>query len=71
MAAEGVSAQMVQVDVLLLEYDADIAEEDRVSDVRLLSDDSLVDAGPFTVEARLLRNTKSAHHLSVVLERIE
>lgn len=71
IAFETISLQMEQRDLLLLLPGADIDEGDRVSDIRLYSDDTLVDAGPFTVEARLTRNARAARHISVQLERIE
>ena len=71
VASEGMSLQMQQVDMLLLERATDIIEEDRISDIALYVGDVVVDTGPFTVESVLGRNSASAHHISVRLERIE
>lgn len=71
IASEGISLQMQQVDLLLFLPDADVTEEDRISDIATLVGDVVVDAGPFTVESRFGRNSGSAHHISVRLERIE
>ena len=71
IASEGLSAEMAQRDLLLLLSDTDIQEEDRVSDIAYLVGDSVLDAGPFTVEARLDRHNGALHHISVNLERIE
>lgn len=49
----------------------DVAVDDRVTDVVWKVDGSGVDAGPFTIESLLRRNTGSAHHYSLQLERVK
>lgn len=49
----------------------DVAVDDRVTDVVWGVDGSSVDAGPFAIESLLRRNTGSAHHYSLQLERVK
>lgn len=71
VAQESIGFMMLQVDTLLVNDDADIIESDRVVDITLRSDSSLVDAGPFTIESVLGRNYTKPHHISLMLERVE
>jgi len=59
------------VDLLLVNNGEDVIEEDEITNIILKSDSSVVDAGPFTIEALLNRNTSGPHHISLQLERIE
>jgi hypothetical protein len=56
---------------LLCDQDEDVLEEDRIASVTLKATGASVDAGPFSVEERLLRNSTGPHHLSFKLERVE
>ena len=47
-----------------------VAVDDRVVDVVWKADGSTVNAGPFTIESLLRRNTRSAHHYSLQLEKV-
>lgn len=58
-------------DMLLVNEGEDVIEEDRIINIIRKSDSSTVDAGPFTIEALLKRNTSSPHHISLQLERVE
>jgi len=72
IAEEGQGFMMKLVDSLLVEDDADVLEDDRVTDIVWNADpSSVVDLGPFTIEQRLGRNSTKAHHISLRLERIE
>lgn len=71
IAQEGLGLMMMQRQMLLMDTGENIQEEDRVIDVILRADSSVVDAGPFSIESLLQRNTSGGHHLSAVLERIE
>lgn len=71
LANEGLSFAILEEPIILLNNDADIIEEDRITNVRWKSDATLIDAGPFRVDAVLDRNTGSAHHISLELDRVE
>lgn len=71
IAAEGVGFMMLEQHILLCNTGEDVLEEDRITDVTLKSDSSVVDAGPFTVEAKLNRSGAAPHHMSFRLERVE
>lgn len=71
IAVESVSLQMMEEPILLFDDGVDVVEEDRITNVVLKADSSVVEAGPLTVEAVLKRNTGSAHHIRVNLERVE
>jgi len=71
IASEGIGFMMLQSDMLLCNAGEDVAEDDRVVDIRMKIDDSVVDAGPFAVEALLKRSSTVVHHMSIRLERIE
>lgn len=64
---------MKQRDMLLIDSagSALAVEEYRVKNIRYAAGSALVDAGPFSIEAVLGRNTTKAHHISLNLERIE
>jgi head-tail adaptor len=70
IANEAVGFLMLEEHRLLCNAGEDVTEEDRIADVVLRADDSSVDAGPFSVEEVLTRNTGSAHHMSLKLERV-
>jgi hypothetical protein len=71
IAAEGIGFMMAEEHLLLCDTGEDVLEEDRVTDITLKSDSSVVDAGPFTVEAALNRSGTAPHHMSFRLERIK
>lgn len=76
IAQEGVGFMMLLKDMFLIDdgvttLGETIIEEDRIVDIKLKADDTTVDAGPFTVESLLNRNTFGAHHISLGLERVE
>lgn len=62
---------MIKEDMLLMDTGEDVIEEDRAVDIIFRSDSSSVDAGPFTIESLLGRNSTRRHHLSLKLERVE
>ena len=62
---------LLRSDMLLLNNGEDVIEEDRVINIVYKSDGSSVDAGPFSIESLLERNTGGAHHISIILERAE
>lgn len=71
LANEGLGFPILEEPIILLNDDADVIEEDRIVNVRWKTDASLVDAGPFRVDAVLDRNTGRAHHISLELDRVE
>ncbi len=71
MAQEGIGFMTLLEDLLLVNAGENVIEEDRIINIILKSDSSTVDAGPFTIEALLGRNTSSPHHISLSLERVE
>jgi hypothetical protein len=71
IASESAGFMMLEQHILLCNTGEDVLEEDRITDIVLKSDSSVVDAGPFTVEARLSRSSNAPHHVSFRLERIE
>ncbi len=71
IAIESLSLQMREVPRLLCDTGEDVIEEDRIADVTLRSDGSVIDAGPFNIEELLTRSSTTNHHMSLRLERIE
>ena len=71
IAAEGIGFMMLESHLLLCDADEDVQEDDRIVDILLRTDDSVINAGPFTVEALLKRSGTAAHHWSIRLERVE
>jgi len=71
MADEASGYPMIADHLLLCNTGEDVVEEDRVTNIRFKSTSVLVDAGPFTVESLLDRNSTKAHHMSLKLERVE
>lgn len=71
IAAEGVGFMMLESCLLLCNAGEDVQEDDQIVDILLRTDDSVIDAGPFTVEALLRRSGTTAHHMSLRLERVE
>lgn len=71
IASEGVGFMMLEQHILLCDTGEDVLEEDRITDITLKSDSSMVDAGPFTVETKLSRSSNAPHHMSFRLERVE
>jgi len=56
---------------ILFDVGASVARCYRITDVTLVSDDSVVDAGPFEVKAVFKRFGEAAvHHVSCELERV-
>ncbi len=73
-ALESVSLQEKVKHLMLMNNGEDVDEADRIVDIVRRSDGvTVVDAGPFTVEALLERNAglASGHHISLTLERVE
>lgn len=60
-----------QGDLVLMNSGEDVRIEDRLVDIVWRSDGSGVDAGPFSIEAVLERNTRQGHHLSLQVERVD
>ena len=73
ISSESEGFAMKQWDLLLLDSagSAVAVEEYRVKNIRFAVGSGLVDAGPFTIEGVLGRNSTKAHHISINLERIE
>ena len=71
IAAEGVGFMMLESCLLLCDAGEDVQEDDQIVDILLRTDDSVVNAGPFTVEALLRRSSTAGHHWSLKLERVE
>ena len=71
IAAESAGFMMLESHLLLCNAGEDVQEDDQIVDILLRADDSVVDAGPFTVEALLRRSGTAAHHWSIRLERVE
>ena len=71
IADEGAGYPMVADHLLLCNQGEDVVEEDIIANVRFKSSSALVDAGPFSVESFLQRNSTKAHHISIKLERVE
>lgn len=71
IASEGVGLMMLEQHILLCDIGEDLLEEDRITNITLKSDSSVIDAGPFTVEEALNRSSASPHHMSFRLERVE
>lgn len=70
-ANESQGFMMMSKDMLLVNNGEDVIEEDRIITITFKSDGSSVDTGPFTVESFLGRNSTGAHHISLMLERVE
>ncbi len=71
IANEGLGFPTLEQPMLLFNNGVDIAEEDQIVDIAWLVDGAAVDAGPFRVDAVLDRNTGTAHHISLKLDRVE
>lgn len=71
IAAEGVGFMMLESHMLLCNEGEDVQEDDQIIDIRVRTDDSVVNAGPFTVEALLKRSSTASHHWALKLERVE
>ena len=71
IALESLSFQMREVPRLLCNAGEDVVEEDRIANVTLRSDSSVIDAGPFQINEVLTRSSTGNHHMSLRLERIE
>lgn len=70
IAAEGVGFMMLESHLLLCNEDEDVAEDDQITDIRVRTDDSVVNAGPFSVEALLKRSGTVSHHWMLRLEKV-
>lgn len=70
-ADESLGFMMLEQHILLVNDDADVVEEDRITDIVRRRDGITVDAGPFTIESVLDRSTYRPHHISLELERVE
>ena len=71
IASESAGFPMLESHMLLCNSGEDVREEDRIVTITLKADDSSIDAGPFTIESVLKRNSTGAHHISLQLERVE
>ena len=71
IAAEGVGFMMLKQNLYLCDAGEDVQEDDQIVDILWRTDDSVVDAGPFSVESLLKRSSTAAHHWSLRLERVE
>jgi len=71
IANESRGFMMLLSDLLLCNTDEDVAEDDRVTNIVLRSDDSVVNAGPFSIDAVLGRSGTSPHHMSLRLKKVE
>jgi len=71
IADEAQGYPMVADHLLLCNTGEDVIEEDQVANIKFASDGTVVDAGPFTIESLLGRNSTKAHHMSIKLERVE
>ena len=71
VAQPGTGFMMAESCRLLCNAGEDVIEEDRITSIILRSDSSSVDAGPFTIEELVQRNTTAGYHLSMGLERVE
>lgn len=70
-AAERMSRELLDVDMLLVKPAVDIEPGDRVTSFAWRSDGSSYDVGTFEVRTRLKRNIKTAHHTALELEQID
>lgn len=71
VASEGVGFMMLESHVLLCNEGEDVQEDDQIVNVRMKTDDSVIAAGPLSVEALLKRSSTASHHWSLRLERVE
>lgn len=70
-AVPGGGFVMVETILMLMDSAEDVLVEDRITDVVWRDDGTVVNAGPFTIEAVLPRNTFVPHHKSLHLERVD
>jgi hypothetical protein len=70
IASESKGFMMVLTDLLLCNVGEDVNEADRVTNIVMRSDESVVNAGPFSIEAVLGRSGTKAHHLSLQLKKV-
>ena len=70
-AAENISRERQYTDLLLLQVGADIQEGDRVTNFCYYDTGAATGEGTYTVTAVKTRNAKTAHHISVELEKVE
>ena len=70
IASESKGFMMVLTDLLLCNTGEDVNEADRVTNIVMKSDESVVNAGPFSIEAVLGRSGTKAHHLSLRLKKV-
>lgn len=72
VASEGVGFAMLKTHLWLCDAGADVAVDDRITDIEDADGDT-IDAGPFTIEELLRRRgiDGDVHHLTLVLERVE
>jgi len=68
---EGLTAEHIRVDLVLLKAGTDIQEDDRISSIVLAADSTTVLSGPLTVTSVIRRNTTETNHLSVAVEAID
>ena len=68
---ESIGFPMKEQHIMLMDTGEDVVVEDRIVDIVFREDGALVEAGPFSIEAVLLRNSRTRHHISLELERIE
>lgn len=71
IASESLGFPMLNRNLFLCSEGEDVEEDDRLTDILWRTDDSVVDAGPFSVEALLKRSSTVAHHWTIRLERVK
>lgn len=71
VASEGTSGQVITTYLMLLPAGTDVANENRIANVRRKKGNALVDAGPFQIEQVLPRNAKTERHISLMLEKVK
>ena len=71
IAAKGIGFMMLESRLLLCNAGEDVQVDDQVMDILLRADASVINAGPFSVEALLKRSSTAGHHWSLRLEKVE
>jgi hypothetical protein len=59
---------VITVDMLLVPPGTDVAQGDRVIDIR--DEVGAVEAGPFKIQSVIIRRGRAARHVSLVLEKV-
>ena len=69
-AAEGDSEERIRTDTVLIKATQDVEPGDQLTAFLWASDSSSYDTGTYVVLNRLQRNTTSAHHISLEVEKV-